>query len=71
MKKVAITNIVLTFLEMITFLKIMDIENTSRLPKYLNTDYHFHSLPYIYLSILIMLIIFGYNLFIIFRRKNR
>lgn len=34
---------------------MLAIENTARLPEYINTDYHMNSLPFIYICLLAML----------------
>lgn len=34
---------------------MLAIENTARLPKYINTDYHMNSLPFIYICLIAML----------------
>ena len=34
---------------------MLAIENTARLPEYINTDYHMNSLPFIYICLIAML----------------
>lgn len=45
----------LTIVSIFSFFKILAVENTARLPEYINTDYHMNSLPFIYICLLAML----------------
>lgn len=55
MRKRYIINSLLTIVSIFSFFKMLAIENTARLPKYMNTDYHMNSLPFIYICFIAML----------------
>lgn len=55
MRKKNIINSLLTIVSIFSFFKMLAIENTARLPEYINTDYHMNSLPFIYICLLAML----------------
>lgn len=49
-KKEYLINIVISLITLISFFMIIKIDNESRLPININTDYHMNSLPYIYMQ---------------------
>ena len=61
MIKKYIINSLLTIVSIFSFFKLLAIENTARLPEYINTDYHMNSLPFIYICLLAMLVLATLN----------
>lgn len=62
MKKLETVNIVSLMILAISFFYMIRIDNNSRLPANINTDYYMNSLPFIYLIIgsLVVLIIISF-----------
>lgn len=68
--KLKIANITLSVIGLITFLLMVKIDNESRLPQNINTDYFMNSLVHIYVIILIFAALLIINLISIFKKKN-
>lgn len=71
-KKEYLINIVISLVTLISFFMIIKIDNESRLPININTDYHMNSLPYIYAVLigLCVLIIFNLYKFLKVKKQN-
>ena len=54
----------------ITFSIVTKIDNISRLPENINTDYYMNSLPFIYLIFAILIILILTNIIAIVKSKN-
>ena len=70
MRKKYVINSLLTIVSIFSFFKMLAIENTARLPEYINTDYHMNSLPFIYICLLAMFIIVILNTVWIIKSKK-
>lgn len=57
MKKLEVLNIASILLLSFSFFKMIKIDNDSRLPENVNTDYYMNSLPYIYVIIICILLL--------------
>ena len=65
-------NIIVSAIISFSFFVTIKLDNNSRLPENVNTDYYMNSLPYIYIILicLFILIIFTLYKFVISIRKN-
>ncbi|WP_265458985.1 hypothetical protein [Enterococcus sp. HY326] len=70
MKKLAAANLSFTILASLSFFYLIQIDNASRLPENLYTDYHMRQLPFIYLLIFALGALFISNLIIILKKNN-
>lgn len=55
---------------LISFIMTIKIDNASRLPQNINTDYFMNSLPYIYLILICLIALIIFNLYKIISTKN-
>lgn len=71
-KKEYLINIFISLVTLISFFMIIKIDNESRLPINIGTDYHMNSLPYIYIVLigLCVLIIFNLYKFLKIKKQN-
>lgn len=71
-KKEYLINIFISLVTLISFFMIIKIDNESRLPINIYTDYHMNSLPYIYIVLigLCVLIIFNLYKFLKIKKQN-
>lgn len=70
MRKQYLINSLLTMVSIFSFFKILAIENTARLPEYINTVYHMNSLPFIYICLLAMLALVILNIMWIIKSRK-
>lgn len=66
-----IINIILTLITFIGFCITIKIDNLSRAPQNINTDYYMNSLPYIYLILISLVFTIIFNLYKIIRTKHK
>lgn len=71
MRKLCIANLVMSIIASTAFFSIIKIDNESRLPENIYTDYHMNSLPFIYLLTLALIVLIAVNLSILFSKKSR
>lgn len=69
--KRSILNICFSIITLISFNVMLQIENTARLPEYIDSDYHMRSLPYIYIILISILIVIVLNLFYICKDRKK
>ena len=48
---------------LISFLMAIKVDNDSRLPQNINTDYYMNSLPYIYIILFCLIVLVLFNLY--------
>lgn len=73
MKKVNrayLVNIIILIIIFINFCITIKIDNDSRLPKNINTDYYMNSLPYIYVILFFVIILILFNLYKVIKDKK-
>lgn len=65
-------NIIVSAIISFSFFVTIKLDNNSRLPENVNTDYYMNSLPYIYIILICLFILIIFNLykFVISIRKN-
>ncbi|MBS5938077.1 hypothetical protein E5347_12390 [Clostridium sartagoforme] len=56
-------NIAISVITLFSFFMTIKIDNDSRLPQNINTDYHMNSLPYIYIILICLATLVILNLF--------
>lgn len=56
-------NIALSVITLFSFFITIKIDNDSRLPQNINTDYHMNSLPYIYIILICLVALVLLNLY--------
>lgn len=71
-KKSYLFNLIMLVITFLSYCMTIKIDNDSRLPINMNTDYYMNSLPYIYIILisLVILIIFNFYKFIKDREKT-
>ena len=65
MKKISkayLFNIIMSIIVFISFVATIKIDNASRLPQNINTDYYMNSLPYIYIILFCLSVLILFNL---------
>lgn len=67
--KLKVTNITLSLIGLITFLLMIKIDNESRLPQNIDTDYYMNSLPHIYVILFIFVVLILINLVSMLKKK--
>lgn len=73
MKKIGrayLFNIAISVIALISFFMTMKIDNVSRLPQNINTDYHMNSLPYIYIILICLVALILLNLYQFIKSKK-
>ncbi|WLF70499.1 hypothetical protein Q6375_05785 [Clostridium septicum] len=70
LKNVYLFNSFTSIIILISFIMTIKIDNASRLPQNINTDYFMNSLPYIYLILICLIALIIFNLYKIISTKN-
>lgn len=70
MKKLCIINLVVATLISVAFYFMIKIDNESRLPQNIDTDYFMKSLPWIYVLLFSLVVLFLVNLFFLFKKSS-
>lgn len=61
--KAYLFNIIMSIITLISFWMTIKIDNDSRLPQNINTDYYMNSLPYIYIILFCLFVLILFNLY--------
>lgn len=61
--KAYLFNIIMSTITLISFLMTIKVDNDSRLPQNINTDYYMNSLPYIYIILFCLIVLVLFNLY--------
>ena len=70
-KKEYLINIFISLVTLISFFMIIKIDNESRLPINIDTDYHMNSLPDIYIVFIGLCVLIIFNLYKFLKIKNQ
>ncbi|GAA0070806.1 hypothetical protein UT300003_23300 [Clostridium sardiniense] len=61
--KAYLFNIIMSIITLISFWMTIKVDNNSRLPQNINTDYYMNSLPYIYIILFCLIVLVLFNLY--------
>lgn len=61
--KAYLFNIIMSGLTLMSFCITIKIDNDSRLPQNINTDYYMNSLPYVYVILICLVVLILFNLY--------